>query len=176
MLGAVYMNSQLNLNTPIRTLIVKILSYDPEITTIFGRNKETDLFFQDLLTIGCDFYELLELFVNCDAVTKNSIACIVDNVPETQTIKDFSETEFRRMIPHWTASKHHTASIDDVCRELKEHIKENSSGTFVYNSNLNVKSKKTYNDTYVLIISDSEKFFFDINRRKAFRICDLQEE
>ena len=170
------MDSNLDLNVPIRTVIVKILSYDPEITTIFGRSKDNDLFFQDLLTIGCDFYELLDLFIGCDAVTKNSVACIVDNVPNAEIIKDFSEKELRRMIPHWTSSPYHTASIDDVCRELKEHIEKNSSGTYVYNSNLNNRNKKAYNDTYVLILAGSDKFFFDINRKKAFRICENGEE
>ncbi|MCM1508892.1 MAG: hypothetical protein NC177_17430 [Ruminococcus flavefaciens] len=170
------MNEKISLNVPIRAVIVKILSYDPELTTIFGRSKDNDLFFQDLLTIGCDFYELLELFINCDAVTNNSIACIVDNVPSAELIKDFSEKELRKMIPHWTASKYRTAPIHDVCKELKEHIEQNSHGTFVYNSNLNSRNKKSYNDVYVLILAGSDKFFFDINRKKTFRLCEKQKE
>ncbi len=166
------MNSKLCLDNPIRTFIVKVLSYETDDTVIFGRTKEEDLFFQDLLTIGCDFYELLELFINCDAVTKASVACIVDNVPEAEIIKNFSEKELRRMIPHWTSSRYHTATIDDVCCELKELIKNKISGTFVYNSNSGGKTRRAYNDVYVLILSDSDCFFFDINRRKAFCICD----
>lgn len=176
-LGAVFsMDESLNLNIPIRTVIVKVLSYDPEITTVFGRAKDKDVFFQDLLTIGFDFYELLELFINCDAVTKNSIACIVDNVPSAETIKDFSEKELRRMIPHWTSSRYRTASISDVSKELKERIEQNSRGAFVYNSNLNSKNKKAYNDTYVLILTETTKFFFDINRKKAFRLGEVKKE
>lgn len=170
------MDIKLNLNTPARTIIVKILSYDTEVESIFGRSKKQDLFFQDLLTIGFDFYELLELFINCDAVTQNSTACIVDNVPTSEDIKAFTEKELRRMIPHWTSSRYHTASIDDICAELKEHILKNNTGTYVYSSNLNKANKKAYNDTYVLILTDSSKFFFDINRKKAFRICDIPED
>lgn len=170
------MDDKLNLNAPIRTIIVKVLSNDPEITTVFGRSKDSDMFFQDLLTVGCDFYELLELFINCNAVTKNSVACIVDNVPSAETVKDFSEKELRRMIPHWTASKYRTASVNDVCKELKEQIEQDNHGTFVYNSNLNSKNKKAYNDTYVLILTETDKFFFDINRKKAFRLGEIKKE
>lgn len=170
------MDEKINLHTPMRTIVVKILSFDPEISTIFGRSKEEDLFFQDLLTIGCDFYELLELFINCDAVTKHSVACIVENAPDAEIIKDFSEKELRRMIPHWTSSRYHTASIDDVCRELNERIKNEASGTFVYNSNSGGKTRRAYNDTYVLILTDSDRFFFDINRKKAFRICNDRKD
>lgn len=51
------------------------------------------------------------------------------------------------------------------------HIESDSNGTFVYNSN-NSKNKKVYNDTYILLISDSNKFFFDINRKKSYKIIN----
>ena len=75
------------------------------------------------------------------------------------------------MIPHWSSSKYHTATIKDICQELKKHIESDSNGTFVYNSN-NSKNKKVYNDTYILLISDSNKFFFDINRKKSYKIIN----
>ena len=50
---------KIELATPLRTIIVKVLSHNPKMLTVFGRTKEKDLFFKDLLTIGCDFYELL---------------------------------------------------------------------------------------------------------------------
>lgn len=162
-------NYPLSLNAPVRTFVIKVLSYDPEVSTLFGRSKESDCFFQDLLTIGCDFYELLNLFINCDAVTKHSIAGIIDNIPSTERIVNFSEKELRKMIPHWTGSKYHTAPIDAILNEIKTHIEQSESGSFVYNSNLNTK-KNAYNDLYLLIITDAEKLFFDINRKKAFRL------
>ena len=162
-------NNALSLRAPIRTFVVKVLSYDPEVSTIFGRSKESDCFFQDLLAIGCDFYELLNLFINCDAVTKHSIAGIVDNIPRIERIVNFSEKELRKMIPHWTGSKYHTAPIDVIINEIKTHIEQAEFGSFVYNSNLNT-SKKVYNDLYLLIITDTDKLFFDINRKRAFRL------
>ena len=39
--------------------------------------------------------------------------------------------------------------------------------------NLNSKNKKTYNDIYVLLISKQNTFFFDINRKKAYKIMYL---
>ena len=166
---------RVSLNLPIRTFIVKVLSYDPEIFPLFGRSKEFDHFFQDLLTMGVDFYELLNLFINCDAVTRNSIAGIIDNLPKTERIKNFSEQELRKMIPHWTGSRYHTAPIEEVLREIKEHIEQQNEGAFVYNSNLNT-NRKAYNDTYLLIVTEKEELFFDINRRRAFLLGDEQED
>lgn len=59
---------KIELGTPFRTVIIKILSCNPKMLSVFGRTKEKDLFFKELLTIGCDFYELLELFANCEAI------------------------------------------------------------------------------------------------------------
>ena len=64
---------KIELGTPFRTVIIKILSCNPKMLSVFGRTKEKDLFFKDLLTIGCDFYELLELFANCEAINNESI-------------------------------------------------------------------------------------------------------
>lgn len=164
------MNNNLNLNSPIRAVIVKVLSFDPQKDPVFGRTHEKDVIFKDLLTLGFDFYELLELFVNCDAVNNNSVVNIVENIPHSQTITKFTEKEFRTLIPHWTASKYHSASLDDLRLELKSRIEKSQEGAFVYNSNLNLKSKKAYNDTYILIVTETDKYFFDINRKKAFRI------
>lgn len=164
------MDNKLSLDIPFRTAIVKILDFPPANPGIFGRTSEKDYFFQDLLTVGFDFYELLELFINCDAVTKHSVACIVDNVPEVEIIQKVSEKDLRTMIPHWSASRYHTASIEEVCRELKELIENKTYGIFVYNSNSGGKTRRTYNDTYVLILTDSDRLFFDINRKKTFRI------
>lgn len=170
------MDTKLSIDIPFRTVIVKILDDTPENSGVFGRTKEKDYFFRDLLTVGFDFYELLELFINCEAVTKHSVACIIDNVPDAEVIKELSEKELRRMIPHWSSSRYHTASIGDVCRELKERIESGISGTFVYNSNSGGNARRAYNDTYVLILTDSGRFFFDINRKKAFRICNDRKE
>ncbi len=170
------MENKLSLNAPVRTIIVKVLSYDPSITSVFGRTEKEDLFFKDLLTVGCDFYELLELFANNEAINKKSVTCIINNIPSTEVISNVSDKELRRMIPHWSPSKYHTASIEEVCNELKKHIENDSPGTYVYNSNQNYQNKRKYNDTYVLIIANSNKYFFDINRKKAFLICNKEGE
>ena len=70
----------------------------------------------------------------------------------------------------------YSASISEVCSDLKELVKNNVSGTFVYRSNLNLTNKKAHNDTYILIISENAKYFFDINRKKAFRLCTKTED
>ena len=117
---------KIELGTPFRTVIIKILSCNPKMLSVFGRTKEKDLFFKDLLTIGCDFYELLELFANCEAINNESINCIVENVPNVEIIENYNDKEIRRMIPHWSSSKYHTATIKDICQELKMHIESDS--------------------------------------------------
>lgn len=163
---------RINLGTPFRTIIVKVLSHNPKMLSVFGRTKEKDLFFKDLLTIGCDFYELLELFANCEAISERNISCIIDNIPNAKTIMNYSEKGIRRMIPHWSSSKYHTATIEDVCNDIKHHIESDLEGVFVYNSNANSQSKRNYNDTYILIVANTSKFFFDINRKKAYKIIN----
>lgn len=164
------MTDKLSLNSPIRTLLIKVLNLNGRSAYILGRTKKEDLLFKDLLSVGCDFYELMEIFANCNAFSTNAVTCILENVPGFESISTLSDKELRKMIPHWTASKHHTASIEDVCSEVKEHIEGKSYGAFVYNSNMNTKSKKSYNDIYVLLISEQNIFFFDINRRKSYKI------
>jgi len=174
-MGVIFSMEKMELSTPVRTIIIKVLSYDPEILSVFGRTKEKDLFFKDLLTVGCDFYELLELYSNCEAINQKNVTCIVESIPTTKVITDYSEKGIRRIIPHWSSSKYHTATIEDVCNEIKHHIENDSEGIFVYNSNANLKNKKIYNDTYILLIADSNKFFFDINRKKAYKIINDSE-
>ena len=87
---------KIELGTPFRTVIIKILSCNPKMLSVFGRTKEKDLFFKDLLTIGCDFYELLELFANCEAINNESINCIVENVPNVEIIENYNDKEIRR--------------------------------------------------------------------------------
>lgn len=166
---------KIELATPFRTVIIKILSHNPKMLSVFGRTKEKDLFFKDLLTIGCDFYEVLELFANCEAINERNISCIIDNIPTTKIIMDYSEKGIRRMIPHWSSSKYHTATIENICNDIKHHIKCDLEGVFVYNSNDNTQNKRYYNDTYILIIGHTGKFFFDINRKKTYKIINDSE-
>ena len=114
----------------------------------------------------------MELFINCEAISKQNITCIIENIPSVKKITDYSEKGIRKMIPHWSSSKYHTATIENVCNDIKHHIECGGEGIFVYNSNINTKNKKVYNDTYILLISDSNKFFFDINRKKSYKIIN----
>lgn len=170
------MDGKLNLDAPIRSIIIKILSSDSETECLFGRSAQNDHFFSDLLSVGCDFYDTLELFANCGAVNEKNVGCIIEKIPEYKISDGFSDRTVRKMIPHWTSSRYHTASIEDICRELKTHIENGTDGVFVYNSNLNTKDKKVYNDTYILIIRNSKIFFFDINRKKTFKIGPTRQE
>lgn len=161
------MEDYLSLNSPIKMLLVKIFKSS---LCILGRTEKKDELFKDFLLLGCDFFELLEIYSKCDGFTECNIECIANNVENPETITGLSDKELRKVIPHWSASKHHTASIEEVCLDVKEKITQKKRGAFVYNSNLNSKSKKVYNDIYVLLISKQNTFFFDINRKKAYKI------
>lgn len=160
----------INLDSPARFMIKNILSCNPAVISVFGRTEKEDLFFKDLLTVGCDFYDLLDLFTDNNINDKNSIACIIDITSPEIEVGNLSDTWLRRMVPHWSSSKFHTAPVSDVCTEIRRHIINGSSGVYIYNSNLNSKNKKVYNDKYILIISNSDRYFFDINRKKTFHI------
>lgn len=170
------MDNKLNLDAPVRSLITRILSSDFEQQGLFGRTEKNDRFFCDLLAVGFDFYDILELFVNCNAVNERIGYCIIKNMPEYKTVDICSDKAVRKMIPHWTSSRYHTASIEDICLDLKEKIKAGADGAFIYNSNLNTKARKVYNDTYILFIRNSQNFFFDINRKKTFKIGPFGQE
>lgn len=162
------MNRKLSLDTPVRSLVTRILS-DPEYKNILEKLQENQLIFCGLVHLGCDFYETLELFAGCGAIDPKSADCILHCLPDCQT-SGCTEKEIRKMIPHWTSSRYRTASIEDICLDLRQKAEAGEDGVFVYNSNLNTKDKKVYNDIYVLIIRNKEIYFFDINRKKTFHI------
>ena len=168
------MNSNLNLDAPIRSMIVKILSDDCKMGHRFGRSEENDTLFCDLMYIGCDFYDTLAIFASCDAISQQNFKCIANNIPSLLSVDVSSDKEIRKMIPHWTSSRYHTASIEDICDRLKQHIQNRDDGVFIYNSNLNTKDKRAYNDMYILIGRNPESYFFDINRKKAFRLSEAK--
>lgn len=155
---AIFMG-EIKLITPFRTVITEILSYDLKTFSVFGRTKKEDHFFEDLLKIGCDFYEILELFANCNAIDAGNIAYILKNVPTAKTVTGCSRNQLRQMIPHWYNFKQNRLTINDLCEELKSHIENHSDGIYVYNSNANIKKQKSYNDVYALLIAKSDCFF-----------------
>ena len=169
------MEQALNMNSPLRAAILKVLTMDPKEYPILGRSADKDVFFQDLISIGVDFYELLELYISRDAVTANAAACIVDNIPDAKLITNLSENTLKKMIPHWTASKYHTAKISSVLQEIRKLIAEAEIGTYIYNSNQNRNNLRSYNDIYLLIVTEYNAVFFDINRKKAFCIVNKGE-
>ena len=168
------MDGKLNLDAPIKSFIMKVLSREKD--GLFGISSENDHFFGDLIRIGCDFYDTLALFADFKAVNEKNIGCIIFHIPEYKTVDSCTDKTVRKMIPHWTPSRYHTASIEDICRQVYMHMQDRRNGVFVYNSNLNTRDKKAYNYTYILIISDSQNFFFDINRKKTYKIGSVDRE
>lgn len=84
-------------------------------------------------------------------------------------ILSFTKGDIRRAIPRWTASRYHSATIDSVLSEVQGRLLSGAPGMFCYNSNLNPKNRRSLNDLYVLIITDTVKYWFDINRRCTYK-------
>ncbi|MGN1442720.1 MAG: hypothetical protein ACI4XE_02620 [Acutalibacteraceae bacterium] len=168
------MNGKLNLDAPIKNMIVRILSGNCRSEHRFGRTEEHDTFFCDLMYIGCDFYDTLAVFASCDAIDKESFQCITENIPSFLSVDVHSDKDIRKMIPHWTSSRYRTASVEELCSQLKQHVTNRDDGVFIYNSNLNTKDKRAYNDMYILISRKDESFFFDINRKKSFKLTETR--
>lgn len=171
----VFMQHKIDLHVPMRNIILKILAREPDDPPIFGHFEDRDDFFRDLVTLGFDFYELLELYLNANALTEATVSSVVQNLPPSDKISRLSRSQIRRMVPHWTSSPYHTATINIVCEEISNHITNRDNGVFVYNSNLNEKRPSAHNDIYILIITELEKVLVDIRRRKTFKISFNEE-
>ena len=161
----------INLESPLRTVITKILSEPPEKYKTLGRSQDNDMFFQLLISLGCDYFQLLQLFIEQNGIYKGTIESIIECLPNPHILKRVSVYEVKKIISHWTPSRYHTDSIDNIIIDITNHLLETTEeGVYIYNSNLNNR-KKAHNDLYLLIITNNKKLFFDINLRKVYLFC-----
>ena len=131
--------------------------------------RERLLDFLDLLNyLGCDFYDLLSIYVQADNFTEKDLSTILRYAPKPQAIYPPEPKYIRQSIPRWTASKYHTAPISDILLQIEQTIHTNRPGLYTYNSNLNPHSRRSLNDLYVLIIAGGSVRWFDINRKTTY--------
>ena len=115
-------SEQLSLDTPLR-LFIRKLWYKFCQEGKEGQQKK-ELVFQNLLSMGCDYYELLNL-------------C----------------SEFPL----------------EVVQEIENHLVSDKLLIKVYNSNLNPRNRRAYNDRYILLITAYKSLIIDINRRTTIQ-------
>ena len=152
----------LSLDTPLRLFIRKLWQRACQ------EGKEGQLkkafVFQELLSVGCDYYELLALYSDFP-LTEADGEILVDRAPTPAHIYPISSNNLRLALPHWTPSKYHTAPIMKVVKEIQEDLLCGKQLVKVYNSNLNPRNRRAYNDRYILLITTYKSLIIDINRR-----------
>ena len=130
---------------------------------------ETSDLFQLLLSCDCDLYEILYLFSRIKEYTEDDLETLLSVMPPSQPIDTLSPNAIHAMIPRWTATKYHTAPIQEVLEDIREKILSRHIGVHVYHSNLNPRNPKSPDDPYMLLVSEKQSFFLDINRRRSFK-------
>ena len=121
-------------------------------------------FFKDMLSVGCDYYELISLYSSFQ-LTESDIEALAGFCPSPTQILSISQKNIRLALPHWTPSRYHTAPISQVVESIYDLLLCGKPFLKVYNSNLNLKNRKVYNDRYILLISNCKSVIIDVNRR-----------
>ncbi len=157
---------QLSLDTPLRLFIRKLWQKSCQEGEEGQLKKE--LVFQNLLSVGCDYYELLNLYSEFPLAESDG-KMLVDHAPKPAHVYSISPSNIRLALPHWTPSKYHTAPILEVVNEIEKKLVAGKPLIKVYNSNLNPRNRRAYNDRYVLLITAYKSLIIDINRRTTIQ-------
>ena len=126
-------------------------------------------FFALFCKSGLDYYELLALYSSLSHYSENDLKEILSYAPNSMSALSLSRNNIRKVIPRWTASRYHSATIESVIGNIHEKILSGTLGIFCYNSNLNPKSQRSLNDLYVLIIVGNLTSLLHINRKCTYR-------
>lgn len=118
---------------------------------------------------GLDYYELLALYSSLCRYSEDDLKEFLSYAPDSMSALPVSRNNIRKAISRWTASRYHSAPIESVIEDIQGKILSGTLGLFCYNSNLNPKSQRSLNDLYVLIITETEIRWFDINRKCTYR-------
>ena len=157
---------QLSLDTPLRLFIRKLWNKSCQEGAEGQQKKE--LLFQNLLSMGCDYYELLNLYSDLPLIESDG-KMLADDAPTSAHVYSISPSNIRLALPHWTPSKYHTAPIGEVVDEIEKNLVAGIPLIKVYNSNLNPRNRRAYNDRYILLITAYKSLIIDINRRTTLQ-------
>lgn len=125
---------------------------------------------------GCDFYDLLPLYIQMDNWKEAELLILLSYAPQPQATYLPDQRHIRQCIPRWTASKYHTSSIAEVLSQIEQTIHTGLSGLYTYNSNLNPYSRRSLNDLYVLVIAEGSTRWFDINRKSTYAFAQTERK
>lgn len=174
--GAYNMKLQypLNIKNPIEELLQVLISNykvtrELEIKKIFSEQCAL------LINVGYDFYDLLSLYMNFAPFSKSDCQTILSLSPVPQRSFSPEINNIRKAISRWTCSKYHTATIDEVIKDIHCKIDNQSFGIYQYNSNLNNKNRRSLNDLYILIIAEHRVMWYDINKKVTIEFVKIRE-
>ena len=132
--------------------------------------------FELLVEGGCDFYELLSIYSEIPKFENNEIDELMILSPAPKMILSPAPKEcytvtrnnIRTCIPRWTSSKYSSGLISEVVESIIDSLTDFTPRVRVFNSNLNLRNKRALNDRYILMISEKNALFMDINRRSTY--------
>ena len=157
---------RISLDIPLRAFIKTLWSNLSQQGKEDVQSKQA--IFKMLLTTGCDFYELLSLYAEFPLTEKDGEA-LIEYAPPPASIFTITQANVRVALPHWTPSRYHTAPITEVVQGIYQQLFLGKPLVKVYNSNLNPRNRKAYNDRYILLITTHKSLLIDIKRRTTIQ-------
>lgn len=124
--------------------------------------------FELLVEGGCDFYELLSIYSEIPKFENNEIDELMILSPAPKERYTVTRNNIRTCIPRWTSSKYSSGPISEVVESIMDSLTDFTPRVRVFNSNLNLRNKRAVNDRYILMISEKNALFMDINRRSTY--------
>ena len=164
------MSIELKLHNTIENFLENILNNPHNTLSLFNTVESYNLLFQDLLSLGCDFFDLIRIYANADKVNLELAELVASKVLPSGCVENVSLNKLNSLIPHWTGTKYHSGNKQKVLQDITDKVQSFQTGVHIYNSNLNTRNPRAYNDVYILIVSNQKNIFIDVNRRKTHEI------
>jgi len=164
------MANELKLHNTIENFLVTILALSEETLSFFCTIENQNRLFLDLWNLGCDFYDLLRIYANAEKVNPALGQIVAAKILSDNDIQSISLNKLNSLIPRWTGTKYHSGNKKDVLLDIKNNVLIPQVGVYLYNSNRNTHNPRSYNDIYILIVTNEKSIFIDVNRRKINEI------
>lgn len=164
----------MELTFPIDALLQKILV---EENANHKPHDESQKLIELLLAQDFDYFDIIRVvaMIAPSDYTENEVRGFISLIPKNiscEPISTLKLSALRSMIPRWTGTQYHSGKIKDVILDIQHKCEYKEIGIHVYNSNMNVKNRRSANDPYILLITSKQWDFIDINRRRVYCSAD----
>ena len=158
------MSKELQLHNTMENFLETILTLSDGTLSLLTSKENQNLLFWDLWNLGCDFFTLIRIYAKAKKINEELGKTIADKIPlEMDNMRSVSLNKLSSLIPHWTGTKY-------VLQDIQNKVLNLQVGVYLYNSNLNIRNPRAYNDIYILIVTERKSIFIDVNRRKINEI------